>query len=65
MRFDSRATAVSTPTCAGIASVSNVRFHLLLLACLVFFCCPAGKGQVINKQLPIKGDNGQVYLSAP
>ena len=65
MRVDPRATAVPTLTCVGFASVSHVRFHPLLLACLVFFCCPAGKGQVINKRLPIKGDNGQVYLSAP
>ena len=32
---------------------------------LTFFCCAAGTAQVINKGLPIKGDNGQVYLSPP
>jgi tyrosinase len=32
---------------------------------MVLICCAVGRAQLINKNLPIKGDNGQVYLSAP
>ena len=65
MPFDRRAALLSIVSLAESSIASHLRRHVALFVFLTFFCCAAGTAQVINKDLPINGKNGQVYLSPP
>ena len=64
MPFDPRATFPFVSS-AETSIAPHFKHHGLALAGMVLICCAGGTAQVINKDLPIKGDNGQVYLSPP
>ncbi len=65
MLFDPRARPLSFVSWSESSVTVRCSRDGLLLAGVVWLCCAPAGGQLLNKNLPIKGDNGQVYLSAP